>query len=74
MKKYHRSLTLTMDERAKFKRSAVEEIQKRGMTIPKLAEEIGYSRKTVWAFFNNDEVTNKFLTGAIQEYLDLKWR
>ena len=74
MAKFHRSLTLTTEERPKFKRAALDEMEKRGLTIPKLADEVGYSRKTVWAFFNDHNVVNKFLTGAIQQYLDLKWR
>lgn len=74
MAKFHKSLTLTTEERPKFKRAALEEMHKRNMTIPKLADEIGYSRKTVWAFFNNNDVLNKFLASAIQDYLKLDWR
>ena len=74
MAKYHRQLNLTLEERYKFKRRAIEEMQKKHLTVPKLADEIKYSRKTVWQFFNDHSLENKYLSAAIEDYFDLEWR
>lgn len=69
-----KALNLYGKDRTKFKKCILNEMARLGMSIPDLANKIGYDRKSVWKFFHDDDILNKYLAGSIDNYFHLDWR
>lgn len=72
MSKYLYGLTFGSDEEArKFKAKAQEKMAELNISVATLSKDIGYSRKSVYQFFSNNSIANKFLAAAIANKLNL---
>lgn len=56
-------------ERKAFIDFVYKEMNDRGLSVQSLADAIGYSRKSLYQFFNDPSVKNKFLAAALENYL-----
>ena len=68
-------LKLTKSERVRFIAAVKHEMTLNGWKIKDLADAVGYKPSSIYEFFSNPDVDNKFLAAAIADKLNLKeWR
>ena len=72
MSKYLYGLTFKSETEKKiFKAKAQQRMSELGLSVRQLSEEIGYSRKSVYQFFSDNTIANKFLAAAIANKLEI---
>ena len=72
MAKYYHGLIFKNNfEREKFVNVVRKRMAERSITVPELANQIGYNRKSVYQFFNTATIDNKFLAASIANALEI---
>lgn len=69
---YHGLIFRNDSERERFVEVVRNKMEEEGYDVPKLAEEIGYNRKSVYQFFKDPKIANKYMAAAIADKLLIK--
>ena len=56
-------------ERERFMKVVRERMFEEGLDVPALAKQTGYNRKSVYQFFKDEHIANKFLAASIADAL-----
>lgn len=71
-KYYHGLIFKNSSERERFVKVVQDRMNERGIDVPALARQTGYNRKSVYQFFKDERIANKFLSAAISGALDIE--
>ena len=68
-KYYHGLIFKNSSERERFVKTARDRMDAMGIDVPALARQTGYNRKSVYQFFKDEHIANKFLAASIADAL-----
>lgn len=61
-----------IQERHKFRDIVYKKMLDNELTVKDVAGVLGYSPKSLYQFFNSDEVKNRFLAAALADYFKIE--
>lgn len=68
-KYYHGLIFKNSSERERFVKVVQDRMNERGIDVQALARHTGYNRKSVYQFFKDEHIANKFLAASIADAL-----
>lgn len=69
---YHGLIFRNDSERESYIEVVRKKMEDIKIGVPELADRIGYNRKSVYQFFSDPKIANKFMAAAIADALGLK--
>lgn len=70
-KYYHGLIFKNSSERERFVKVVQDRMNELGIDVPALARHTGYNRKSVYQFFKDEHIANKFLAASIADALSI---